>query len=400
MTNIYAALEIGTTRTVLAVGEAETGQRLKVTSHAEIASAGVKKSQIFNIAMSSQSVKSVLKEIERNQLENGTVINIENAFLVVNGQHIKADHFQGSAQISRRKVSSEDMEEAARSARAMPLPRDRELLDIIEGNYTVDGYGGTTTPEGISGQIIRLDTIHVHAEANRINDARTAAGEAHLELRDPLFAATCAADAVLTDAERRDGVLVLDLGGGCTGYAIYADGGLATTGVVGVGGDHISNDISCAFQTTQTQAEELKTTEASAIVGADKEASQRVQIPGSSPLMEQRTISRHALDTVVNARCRELLAIIREIVEDAGLLHRLHAGVVLTGGGGALKGIQELVRRELGADVRLGIPNQIDGLENAPFPPAFAAIAGALMYAHRNYEEKSIFQTIFGGFRK
>lgn len=400
MTNIYAALEIGTTRTVLAVGEAETGQRLKVTCHAEIASAGVKKSQILNIALSSQSVRSVLKEIERSQLEKGTAIGIGNAFLVVNGQHIKADHFQGSAQISRRKVSAEDMEEAARSARNMPLPRDRELLDIIEGNYTVDGYGGTTTPEGISGQIIRLDTIHIHAEANRINDARTAAGEAKLELRDPLFAATCAADAVLADSDKRDGALVLDLGGGCTGYAIYADGGLVSTGVVGVGGDHISNDISCAFQTTQTQAEELKTTEASAIVGADQEATPRVQIPGSSPLMEQRTISRHALDTVVNARCRELLAIIREIVEEAGCLHRLHAGVVLTGGGAALKGLPELVRRELGADVRLGIPNQVDGLEDAPFPPAFAAIAGALMYAHRNYEEKSFFQTIFGGFRK
>lgn len=400
MINIYAALEIGTTRTVLAVGEAETGHRLRVTSHAEIASAGVRKSQIFNIAMSSQSVKSVLKEIERNQLESGTVINIENAFIVINGQHVKADRFQGSAQIARRKVSAQDMEEAQRSAHRMPLPADRELLDIVDGNYTVDGYGGTTTPEGISGQIIRLDTLHIHAEANRINDARTAAGEAKLELRDPLFAATCAADAVITDNEKRDGVLVLDLGGGSTGYAIYADGGLATTGSIGVGGNHITNDIACAFQATQTQAEELKTTEASALVGADPVATARVQIPGSSPLMEQRTISRHSLDTVVNARCRELLAIIREILEDAGLLHSLHAGVVLTGGGAALKGLQELVRRELGSEVRLGIPNQIDGLEDAPFPPSFAAIAGALMYAHRNYEEKSLFQSIFGGFRK
>lgn len=282
----------------------------------------------------------------------------------------------------------------------MPLPRDRELLDIVEGNYTVDGYGGTTTPEGISGQIIRLDTIHIHAEVNRINDARTAAGEAKLELRDPLFAATCAADAVLSDTDKRDGALVLDLGGGCTGYAIYAEGGLVTTGVIGVGGDHITNDISCAFQATQTQAEELKIAEASAIVGADPEAAPRVQIPGSSPLMEQRTISRHALDTVVNARCRELLAIIREIVEDTGFLHRLHAGVVLTGGGAALRGLAELVKRELGTEVRLGAPNQIDGLEDAPFPPSFAAIAGALMYAHRHYEEKSLFQSIFGGFRK
>ena len=73
---------------------------------------------------------------------------------------------------------------------------------------------------------------------------------------------------------------------------------------------------------------------------------------------------------------------------------------MLTGGGAALKGLPELVRRELGAEVRLGAPTQIDGLDDTTFPPSFAAVAGALMYAHRNYEEKSIFQSIFGGFRK
>lgn len=400
MINIYAALEIGTTRTVLAVGEAQTGQRLRISCHAEISSAGVKKGQILNIAQASQSVKSVLREIERNQLDKGTAISIGNAFLVVNGQHVRADHFQGSAQIARRKVSREDMAEAQRSAHAMPLPRDRELLDIVDGNYAVDGSGATTTPEGLSGRILRLDTTHIHADANRINDARSAAGEAKLELRDPLFAATCAADAVLTDAERRDGAMVLDLGGGCTGYAIYADGGLAATGVIGVGGDHISNDIASAFQTTQAQADELKLTEASALVGAAEDASPRIQVPGSSPLMERRTISRHALDTVVNARCRELCAILRSVLEEAGLLHCLHGGVVLTGGGAALKGLDELMRREFGAPVRIGVPEGVDGLEDAAAPASFAAICGALMYAHRNYEEKSLLQTILGGFRK
>ena len=399
MTNIYAVLEIGTSRTVLAVGEVETGQRLKVTCHAEIPSSGVRKSQIFDIAQAAQSVRSVLKEIERSQLANGNSITIGNAFLVVSGQHIKADEFQGTAQIARQTVSNEDLEEVSRSARSMPLPRERELLDIVERAYSVDEFGGIASPKGIAGRILKLDTLQIHAEANRINDARTAAGEAHLELRDPLFAATCAADAVLTEAERNEGAMVLDLGGGSTGYAIYKSGFLAATGVIGVGGDHITNDIATAFQTTQAQAEAMKISEAYAVLGRAG-VEPRVQVPGATPLMERRTVSRNALDTVVNARCSELVGILRSILEDVGLLHRLHAGVVLTGGGAALAGLDTLVRRELGTEVRTGTPLHVDGLAELPNAAAFAAISGALMYAHRNYEEKSFFQSIFGGLMK
>jgi len=400
MTNIYAALEIGTSRTVLAVGEAETGGRLKISCHANIPSRGIRKSQIIDIASASHSVKSVLKEVEKNQAENGMSLTIGNAFLVVSGQHIKADTYQGTAQIARQKVSDQDIEEVQSAARGMTLPREREVLDIVEQTYTVDNYGGIISPKNKSGRILKLNALYIHGEADRINDARTAMGEAHLELRDPLFACTCAADAVLDDSQKRDGVMVLDLGAGSTGYAIYCDGVLAAAGAIGVGGDHISNDIATAFQTIHSQADELKKREACAIVGDYQGVQSRIKISGLASSVELRTISRHSLNTVVNARCRELISIIRDTLEELDLIHRLNAGVVFTGGGAALDGFAELVSRELGTDVTIGKPKHVDGLEDVPNPEAYAAICGALMYAHRNYEEKSLFKTLFGGFGK
>ncbi len=402
MTNIYAALEIGTTRTVLAIAEAETGGRLKVISHAEIPSSGIRKSQIVDINHVTKSISSVLRANEKNQLAAGNSVTIGNAFLVVSGQHIKADPFQGAVQVSGAKVGNDDINEVARASRQMALPRDRELLDIIDQAYGLDARGGIHAPKGMSGRILKLDTLQIHADTNRINDARTAANAAHLEIREPLFAATCAADAVLTDPERRDGALVLDVGGGSTGFAAHSDGFLVHAGVIGVGGDHVTNDIAHAFQTTQAQAEDLKTGDACAMVGMSG-GEPRVKVPGSSPLMESRTISRRALDTVVNARLKEIFHIIRGNLEERDLLHRLHAGVVLTGGGAAMLGLDALVQRELGMPVRTGTPIHVDGLADARNPESFAAVAGALMYAHRNYEEKSLFQSIssiFGGFLK
>ena len=255
MSNFYAAMEIGTTRTVLAIGEEEVGGRLKITCHAEIPSTGVRKSQILDINQATSSIKSVLHAIEKKQSEAGSTITLGNAYLVVSGQHIKADPFQGMVPIEGAKVGPEELDAVFRSSRTMQIPKDREFLDIVDQDYEVDALRGITAPRGMSGRILKLNTLQIHADRNRIDNARTAADEAKLEIREPLFAATCAADAVLDEHEKRNGVLVLDIGGGSTGYAAYSDGHLVTTGVIGVGGDHVTNDIAHAFQTTNAQAE-------------------------------------------------------------------------------------------------------------------------------------------------
>ena len=399
MTNIHAALEIGTTRTVLAIGESENGGRVKVTCHAEIPSTGVRKSQILDIKQATQSIRSVLQSIEKKQNEAGSKIIFGNAFLVVSGQHIKADPFSGSAQVGDSRVGEETINEVLRSARSMPLPKEREFLDIVEQDYVLDSLGGILTPKGMSGRVLRLNTLQIHADRNRIQNARTAADAVHLEIRDPLLAVTCAADAVLEDHEKKNGALVLDLGGGSTGFAVYSDGYLVTTGVIGVGGDHVTNDIAHAFQTTNAQAEGLKTREASATITAGDAARIKVE-QGENTLMDNRTISRHALNVVVNARLMELFTMIRETLEDQDVLHRLHAGVVLTGGGARMKNIETLAEQTLGLSTRIGRPIHVDGLDGEEFPAAYAAIAGCLLYAHRNYEEKSILDSLFGRFFK
>lgn len=395
MSELYAALEIGTTRTVLAIAEADPNKRLKITCHAEIPSTGVRKSQILSIPDATQSIRSVLREIEKRQLAQGSKVTIANAFLVVSGQHVLATHAEGQALVDGNKVGVSEMHEAQRIARQMPIPKGRELLDIIDQDYALDNRGGLADPKGMSGNVLKLNTLQVHADANRIQDARSAAEGAKLEISEPVFAATCAADAVVEEHEKKNGVLVLDLGGGSTGYAAYVNGYLVSSGVIGVGGDHVTNDIASAFQTTNGQAEALKIETASAELGQYSGESARTHLGGTSSLMESRTISRRALDTVVNARLKELFTVIRETLEEQDVLHHLHAGCILTGGGANLRGIEALAEKELGLSVRKGRPLAIDGLEKEPEPWNFAAIAGALLYAQRTDDSSSLLDGFF-----
>lgn len=401
MSKIHAALEIGTSRTVLAVGETQAGGRMKILSHAEIPSSGVRKSQIIDISQATQSIRSVLREIEAKQDSTGGNVEIHNALLVASGQHIHVANAEGNAVVAGGRVGDAEIMEAARRSREMPIPKGRELLDIVDQDYQIDSLVGITSPKGMSGRMLRLNTLQIHASSDRIQDARTAAEGARLEISEPVFAATCTADAVLEEHERRNGVLVLDLGGGSTGYAAYCDGYLAAAGVVGVGGDHVTNDIAYAFQTTNAQAERLKTDEASAVIGQYTTDNARVRLTGSSALMESRAISRRALDTVVNARLKELLTVIRETLEEADLIHRLHAGVVIAGGGAGMRDLESLAELELGLGVRRGRPLQVDGLEDVSDPWAFATISGALLYSQRaSGTDKSFLGDIIGRFFK
>ncbi len=399
MGTIHAAIEIGTTRTVLAIAETDANGKLKVIAHAKTPSTGVRKSQIVDITQTTESIRTVLHEIEKQE-QNSTSISVGNAILIVSGQHIQATHADGNAAIESSGVSDDEIEEATCRSHDMPLPKGRELLDIVDQDFELDNMGGITSPKGMSAKVLKLNTLHIHADANRIQDARTAADRAHLEIKEPLFATTCAAEAVLEDEEKKNGVLVLDVGGGSTGYAVYSDGYLVSAGVIGVGGDHITNDIASAFQTTNAQAEALKINEANAIVGSYNTENARVKITGSSALIENRTISRHALDTVVNTRLKELFTIIREVLEENNLLHRLLKGIVLVGGGADMQGIEDLAEQVLGMNVHKGRPHNINGLENEKSPWAYAAIVGALMYSHRNYEKSSFIDGLFGRFFK
>lgn len=383
MSNVYAALEIGTTRTVLAIGEADAAGRVSVTCHAEIPSTGIRKSQIMDIKQATQSIRSVLNEIDKKQNDADDSTTVGNAYLVISGQHVSSIAASGITQING-KIGPDEIADVFNHARSMPIPEGRELLDIAEQDYVVDDRAGVINPKGMTGHLLKLNALQIVADKNHIQDARTAAEAANLDIHDPIFAATCAADAVLEDYEKENGVLLLDLGGGSTGFAAYYEGYLNTTGVIGVGGDHVSNDIAHAFQTTNSQADELKISEANAMLVNDTSLSPRIKVPGSNPLMESRTISRRALDTVVNARLRELFCVVRETLENRDLRNRLHAGVVLTGGGANMRGITTLAEQTLGLRVKIGKPINVDGFDKEKFPSAYASIAGALLYAYHN----------------
>ncbi len=391
-----AGLEIGTSRTVIAIGEASSDGNLSVTAFGSIPSSGVRKSQILEMTQARYSIESVLKKLEE---QFGYTIG--HASLAVSGPQVRTTSMNTQWQLERGFVHEDDIAEINARAEETNLPPERTLLELYPIAYGLDELGSIASPKGLNGNLLKLRSLCIHGATQRINDARAAAEAAKLEIVQPCFAGTCAANAVLTPQDRREGTLVIDLGGGSTTYTAWADGHLVYAGVLGVGGDHVTNDIHTAFAISRDQSEQIKMTSASALVAAE-DGTIRVPVPSPMPGFKAASISRRALNTVVNARMQELFTIIRSKIDDENLLHRLNGGIVLTGGGAALPNVVQLANAVFGCGARLGaIVPEVQGLDKVTNVPPFACatIVGLLLRA-ATIESKPSFMDSFTGIFK
>ena len=394
-----AALEIGTTRTMIAIAEPLGEGRIRVAAYDSIPSSGVRKSQIVDVAQARYSVSSVQKK-----LVSQSDYAVAQAYLVVSGPQIRTQEASAQVPLPRGVVGDEDIEEIGERMYDITLPAERQALEVARLSYGLDDIENIVSPKGMSGHILKLRTLCIHGSAQRIADAKNAADAAKLEILDVCYAGTSAAAAVLTPQQKQDGALVIDLGGGSTNFTAWVDGRLLYADVIGVGGDHVTEDIRDAFAVTVAQAEQLKLASASAMIGPD-DASVRIPLPATTPGFNAASISLRALNTVVNARMSELFTIIRTKIEEAELSHRLNAGVFLTGGGSSMKNVLPLASNVFGRPVLLGkIVPEVSGLDNEKNPASLATIVGTLLQTVPTEPPRhsilDFFRNLFGGKKK
>ena len=381
-----AALEIGTTRTVALIGEIDDAQRIAITGRGVYPSTGVRKGQVIDLELAKVGVEMAVR-----QAEEASEVNVGQVLLAVSGAHIEAVVNRGAIPVRARDhvVSREDVEEVLDIAKTVNLPPERDTIHTISQCFTLDGQSGIVKPDGMQGVQLALDMLVIHAMRNRLDNAIKVVESAPLQVQDVAFGGLCAALAVLTPEQKRNGVAIIDLGGGTTSFLAYAGNVMAAAGSLGVGGDHVTNDLALAFTIPIARAEDLKRQHGSALVGVTP-GLKRITLPQEVGFSE-RSISLKALHTVINARVEETLRLVRTALHEGGLLPHLGAGVVLTGGGAYLPDITDLAQRVFGLPCALGSPVNVGGLREENDAASYATAAGLVLYGFRTYQESGIF---------
>ena len=370
-------LDVGSAKTVALICEATDGG-LRYRGHGVAESRGSRKGIIVELDRAVQSVQRAMEEAEKL-----AGVQVGNAVVSVAGSHIKGVTSRGGLTLGSRPrdVTREDIRAAVEKARSVTLPEDREVLHLLPQEFILDEQTGVRDPAGMVGRRLEINLHMVTASCSATQNVVTAANRAGLHVDNTVYEALMAADSTLRGDEKELGVCLADIGAGSTDMIVYADGMVAHTGVVPVGGDHFTNDVAVGLRTPLVAAERIKK-EFGHTISSKVDEGNEIEVPavGDRPsrLMPQRFLAE-----ILEPRAAELCELMRDHLKQAGVLELCAAGVVLTGGGSRMTGLAEVCQRILDRPIRLASPQPIQDMPVGLAEPEFSTAVGLAVYAHR-----------------
>ena len=367
--NVVVGLEIGTSKVCAAVGEVNAQGAFTVLGLGQARSRGVRKGEITDIARSSEDVRTALAEAE--QMAD---VEIRGVFLGITGAHVRGFSNRGIHPVvsADRAISDDDVQDAIRNARAVALGSDQVILHTIRQDFVVDNLEGIENPAGMVGERLEARVHVIHGHGHRVENSLRVVRGIQLEAEQVVFNGLASALAVLGREQKELGSLAIDLGAGTTEYALYAGSVLRHSGVLAVGGDHVSNDLAIGLRVPLGRAEQLKLEHGAACVD-DACRGVGLTLPSESGTRE-RVIQLEHLRRIQCLRLEETLEL---VARDVGpLLEQARSGVYLSGGGSRTPGIEELAERVFQLPVSVARTQDVSGSTAALDQPEFATAIG------------------------
>lgn len=364
-------IDIGTTTVRCVVGHLDpTTGAPTIVGMGEVANTGMRKGTIANLNGPAQAIDDALGEAERM---SGYQVDV--ATVSINGAHILSTSTDGMIAVGAldHLVDQEDVARLTEVATVGKVPANREILDVIPHSYRLDGQDNIKDPVGMTGTRLEINANVVSALAPNMAALHSVLDMAKVAPRSVVPSVVAAAQAVLGEQQRENGVAVIDMGGATTSVAIFEEGDLQYIGVVPVGGNNITNDLAIGLKTDPEIAELVKVTHGSATT---QTGSENVTVKKDT---ESHEFSRADVDEIIEARLEELFEAITKELKKAGRHAKLPSGVVLVGGGAKLKNITEYAKESLGVAVRVGAAKGYGGVAEHLDEPQFAAAAGLML---------------------
>jgi cell division protein FtsA len=373
--SIIVGLEIGTSKVCAVVGELSGDGALNIVGLGQARSRGVRKGEIIDAAAAEEDVRTAIVEAEQT-----ADVEIRSAYLGVTGGHIRGFNNRGVHPVvsADREITEDDVQDVTKNAKAINLPAENSVVHAVRQHFLVDGHDGITNPVGMLGSRLEVDVHVVHGNLNRMQNAIRVVKGLQLDVDEVVFNGLAASLALLTNEQKELGALVIDIGGGTTDYVVYADGVIKHTGVLAVGGDHISNDLAYGLKVPLSRAEQLKVDQGGAFVSGNVKG--QVIHPTSELGLPGKAVNVEHLRRIMALRVEEILELVAQDIEQAELVDYLRAGAFLCGGGARIPEIANLAERILRMPVCVGKTNSISGLKSALDQPEFAAAIGLVKF--------------------
>lgn len=378
--NLIVGLDIGTTKICCVVGELSQGEVniIGIGTHPSI---GLRKGVVVNIE---STVDSIKKAVEEAELMAGC--EISSVYTGIAGGHITGFNSRGIVAVKGPEITETDVARVIDAARAVAIPMDREVIHVLPQEYIVDEQTGIQNPVGMAG--VRLEA-KIHIVTGAVTSAHNivkCCNRSGLDVCDIVLESLASGEAVLTDEEKELGTALMDLGGGTTDLAIFADKNIRHTFVLALGGNNLTNDIAIGLRAPHAEAERIKTRYGTCLARSVS-GDDMIEVPGMGG-REARKLPRQILGEILEPRMEEIFTLAKREVYRAGLENSFPSGLVLTGGTSLLEGTTEIAESVFNLQTRLGKPQGITGLVDVVNNPMYATGVGLVLYGAKNQTEK------------
>jgi cell division protein FtsA len=371
---IIVGLEVGTSKTCAVVAEVLDAENIQIIGIGQTTSQGVRKGEIVDMDAAGQSIHDAIAEAE-----DSASVEIHNVYASVTGGHIRCFNNRGSVVVANedREITDEEVRSVLQNAKAVNIPHDHVIVHSIRQHFFVDGHDGIQNPVGMIGAKLEADVHIIHGVRTRLQNTIRCIKQVPLDLSNIAVSGFASSLAVLTTEDQQLGALVLDIGGGTTDYIAYTNGTIRHSGVLAVGGEHITNDIAVGLRLPMPRAERLKIEHGSVQWPIDDEI---ITLKADLGLSD-RQVSKEQLCHIMNLRVEETLTLVKKELEKTNLLPYLRAGVFITGGCARLRGLEPLAQEIFGLPVHIGHSQTINGPTAAIESPEYSTAIGLLRFA-------------------
>jgi cell division protein FtsA len=375
------AIDIGSTKICAIIAEIE-GTQVQILGHGIAKSQGIKKGAITNIELASKSIKKAINDAKRIAGSN-----ITSATVSISNAYAKSLNSTGIVNIPHKDISIKEINRVMQTALYNAnVPNEYEVIHVLPYNFRVDDQDFIEDPFGMNASRMEVDVNIIMTQKSNLSNLKKAVRSAGVEIDGIVLSGYSSAIAVMDEDEKELGVAVIDLGGQTSNLVIHVGNSIRYNDFLGVGSNHITNDLSMALHTPLQIAENVKIRHGNLI----ETSNEIIELPIIGDEENRNGVSLEIVHSVIFARVEEALMILAKSLEKSAIKEQIGAGIILTGGMTKLKGIRELAQSIFPAmPVRIAKPKEVEGLFEEMKDPAFSTAVGLLLYRagkHTQYE--------------
>ncbi|HVZ08901.1 cell division protein FtsA [Rhodopila sp.] len=375
-TGPFGVVDIGSTKVACLIGRMESDGSLRVLGFGWQKGRGINSGDITDLDAAEKAIRACV-----GQAEDMADVRLRAVTVNLSCGQPESRLFNVQWPVGGRAVSEDDIRGVVMEGRHRSEVDGREPIHVLPLNFAVDSTDHVVDPRGLFCTTLNARLHVIDSLATSLRSLEACIARCDLDIEDLVSSPMVAGLSTLVPEERDLGATIIDMGGGTTSMAVFADNQIMHTAQLAIGGQHVTRDLAIGLSTTLAHAERLKTLYGNVEASPDDD---RELLP--VPLVGEEDhqlakVPRSMVVNIIRPRLEETFEYIKDRLDSTGMARAAGNRVVLTGGACQLPGVREMAARMLSRQVRLGRPGALRGLPELATGPAFATAAGLLAWA-------------------